>query len=223
MSELQLECAGESLLLLPDRALLWPAQRTLFIADLHLGKSEVFRRSGIPIPEGDTLTDLGRLDRILAAREVQRIVLLGDFVHAASPGASTHGNAFAAWRAARSQVEFVVVAGNHDRRAAGRELADVVDWELHERQIGPFVCRHHPAPSPHGYVLSGHIHPVISLYGSHRERARVPVCWLRPDYAVLPSFGSFTGGGEIEPAPADRLYAFAAERVWRVPNNLSNR
>lgn len=217
MSETEIECAGERLVLLPQRALLWPSERTLFIADLHLGKSEIFRRSGIPIPEGATGADLARLDQIARSHEVERIVLLGDFLHAASAGASTHGVAFTKWRKRHTNVAFIVVAGNHDRRAAGSELADSVEWELSERRLGPFVCRHDPGASPHGYVLSGHIHPVVKLYGSHRERARVPVCWLRRDYAVLPSFGSFTGGGDIEPTPEDRLYAFAADRVWPVP------
>jgi uncharacterized protein len=212
-----IECAGESLLLHPDRAVLWPAMRTLFIADLHLGKAEIFRRSGIPIPEGDTQTDLLRLDRLIAAYELRRIVLLGDFLHAASPGRSTHADAFAAWRMTQSALEFVVIAGNHDRRAAGRELAESVAWHSNEWQIGPFICRHHPGTSSAGYVLAGHIHPVVFLYGSHRERTRVPVCWVRRDHAVLPSFGSFTGGGDIEPMPGDQLYAFAAGRVWSLP------
>lgn len=214
---LALACAGEALLLHPQRALVWPSQRTLFIADLHLGKAEVFRRSGIAIPDGHTHADLRRLDTLIDGYALQRIVLLGDFLHAASPGRSTHADAFAAWRSARSALEFIVVAGNHDRRAAGRELAQVVDWQLSEWRIGPFVCRHHPGNSADGYVLAGHIHPAMYLYGSHRERTRIPVCWVRKGYAVLPSFGSFTGGGDIDPEPEDRLYAFAAERVWRLP------
>jgi uncharacterized protein len=214
---LAVECAGESLLLHPDRAVLWPAERTLFIADLHLGKAEIFRRSGIPIPEGDTLTDLRRLDRLIASHALQRIVLLGDFLHAASPDRSTHAQTFTAWRSTQRSLEFVVIAGNHDRRAAGVELTEWVSWRLHEWPIGPFVCRHHPGSSGAGYVLSGHIHPAMFLYGSHRERTRVPVCWVRRDHAVLPSFGSFTGGGDIEPTPSDRVFAFAAGRVWRVP------
>lgn len=216
------ECAGEQLLLHPQRALVWPAQRTLFIADLHLGKAEIFRRSGIPIPEGHTHADLRRLDALIDELALQRIVLLGDFLHAASPGRSTHADAFTAWRRTHTALEFIVVAGNHDRRAAGRELADVVEWQLEEWRIGPFVCRHHPGSSAAGYVLAGHIHPAMYLYGSHRERTRVPVCWMRSDHAVLPSFGSFTGGGDIEPAAGDRLYAFAANRVWALPPIASN-
>lgn len=223
MSELEIECAGERLSLHPDRAVLWRTQRTAFIADLHLGKSEVFRRSGIPIPEGDTLADLARLARLIRDYAIERIVLLGDFLHAASPGPSTHGEAFLAWRAQHPTLQFVVIAGNHDRRAAGRELVDAVDWELSERQFGPFICRHEPRASDKGYVLAGHIHPVLRLHGSHRERARVPLCWLRADYAVLPAFGSFTGGAEIQPAADDRLYAFAADRVWEISNEPRNR
>lgn len=214
---LEIQCADETLLLHPQRALVWPAQRTLFIADLHLGKAEIFRRSGIPIPEGHTHADLRRIDALIAAYALQRIVLLGDFLHAASPAQSTHADAFTGWRNARSALEFIVVAGNHDRRAAGRELADVVEWHSSEWRSGPFVCRHHPGSSPDGFVLAGHIHPAIYMYGSHRERARVPVCWVRPGHAVLPSFGSFTGGGDIEPLAGDRLYVFAAERVWALP------
>jgi DNA ligase-associated metallophosphoesterase len=212
--------AGESLLLHPQRALLWPARSVLFVADLHLGKSDVFRRSGIPIPEGTTATDLERLDRLVAAHGLSRIVLLGDFLHAAADTNQLepyYAQAFTQWRAARPQLEFVVVAGNHDRRAAGRELADIVQWQAEGWREGPFVCRHYPGAATEGYVLSGHVHPTIRLQGSHRERMRVPVCWVRPDYAVLPSFGSFTGGGHIEPQPEDELFAFAANRVWRLP------
>jgi uncharacterized protein len=214
---LEFACAGENLLLHPQRAIVWPSQRTLFIADLHLGKAEIFRRSGIPIPDGHTHADLRRLDALIAGHALQRIVLLGDFLHAASPGRSTHADAFTAWRRSHAQLEFVVVAGNHDRNAVGRELADVVDWQPTQWRIGPFVCRHHPGHSADGYVLAGHIHPAMTLYGSHRERTRIPVCWVRKGYAVLPSFGSFTGGGDIDPEPEDRLYAFAAERVWSLP------
>jgi metallophosphoesterase superfamily enzyme len=67
-----------------------------------------------------------------------------------------------------------------------------------------------------GYALCGHVHPMIRLEGPHRERARVPVCWIRRDHAVQPSFGSFTGGADIEVAANDNAFAFAAGQVWRV-------
>ena len=41
--------AGEPVHLLAQHALWWPAQGTLFIADLHLGKAATFRARGIPV------------------------------------------------------------------------------------------------------------------------------------------------------------------------------
>jgi hypothetical protein len=35
----------------------------------------------------------------------------------------------------------------------------------------------------------------------------------------LPSFGSFTGGAEIEALPSERVYAFAARKVWPIPTS----
>ena len=68
-------------------------------------------------------------------------------------------------------------------------------------------------------VSSGHVHPVVRMR-SRRERMRLPAFWFTPQFGVLPSFGSFTGGAEIEPGPRDEVFAVAAGRVWRVPNLL---
>ena len=213
-----LDIAGASMLLHPERALIWPEQRTAFIADLRLGKDEVFRQSGTAI--GGTLADLQRIDLLIDAHGLERIVLLGDFLHAVPRGASRHMQTFSEWRGTHRALEFVVVAGNRDRRAAGRELTEVVQWQPNEWLCGPFVCRHLPATSPHGFVLSGHVHPVFRLSGTPNERARVPVCWLQPGCAVLPSFASFAGGSDIAPAEGDELYAFATNRVWRLPRSV---
>ena len=194
----------------PDRALLWPAQRTVFIADLHMGKDEIFRRSGILIPQGTTETDLRRLQNIVEAHGVARVVLLGDFLHGASPQAPTHAGLFDRWRAAHSAVDFIVIAGNHDRRAARNELMGV-QWEDRGLRLGPFLCRHQPpSAADRGYVLCGHVHPMVRLEGPHRERARVPACWVQDHYVVLPSFGSFTGGADIEGGAGGTVFAFAA-------------
>lgn len=65
-------------------------------------------------------------------------------------------------------------------------------------------------------MLCGHVHPVICIR-QRRERLRLPVYWFTEEYGVLPSFGSFTGGAEVEPAPTDAVFAVAPEGVWRVP------
>jgi DNA ligase-associated metallophosphoesterase len=215
---LLIELAGEELIIDAQRALIWPRERTVFLADLHLGKSDIFRRAGIPIPAGTTASDLARIDALVRQYDLVRIVVLGDFLHGRSVAGAAYAKLFAQWREVRKQLDVIVVAGNHDRFDAFRSGWGVT-WAREGTQLGPFVCRHDPESSSEGYVLAGHVHPVTWLYGRARERARVPVLWLRPDYAVLPSFGSFTGGAEIAAAPSDALYAFAADRVWRLPSS----
>jgi DNA ligase-associated metallophosphoesterase len=210
-----LELAGEELIVDAQRALVWPRTRTAFLADLHLGKSDIFRRAGIPIPEGHDATDLQRIDLLIRRYDLASIVVLGDFLHGRSVSSAAYARLFAHWRANRTDLEVIVVAGNHDRFDAFREDWGVI-WAHEGVQFGPFICRHHPEPSDDGYVLAGHIHPVTWLHGPGRERLRVPVLWLRERYAVLPSFGSFTGGAEIAAKANDRLYAFAADCVWKL-------
>lgn len=218
---LNIELAGEELIVDAQRALIWPAEATLFLADLHLGKSDIFRRAGIPIPEGTTAADLDRIESLVQRYELNRVVLLGDFLHGRSFSKAAYTEAFAVWRRTRADLEFTVIAGNHDRFDAFRSLDWNVAWQREGVSIGPFICRHHPGPSREGFVLAGHVHPVMFLYGSARERLRVPVLWIRDGYAVLPSFGSFTGGAEVSPAQSESVYAFAADRVWMVSGNLT--
>ena len=87
------EVAGESLVLLPERAAYWPAQKTLLVADFHLGKAASFRRAGIPLPPGTTSENVGRLGHALDRMKAKRVVFLGDFLHSAEGRAARPRNA----------------------------------------------------------------------------------------------------------------------------------
>lgn len=208
--------AGEEVVLHHERALIWPARRTAFVADLHLGKSDVFRRAGIAIPEGATLADLNRLTHLVHSFGIEALIVLGDFVHGRTAMHSAHRNHFSAWRDQHSSIRVVVVEGNHDRHERGTRGTWNVEWVGEGFTLGPFVCTHHPAASAAGFVLSGHVHPVVKLHASSRERARIPVFCVTSEFAILPSFGSFTGGAEVDLFDHDRVYGFADQRVWKL-------
>src|SRR4051794_25075204 len=90
--------AGETLLLLPDRAVFWPRTYTLLVADAHLGKAAAFRAAGLPLPGGTTTAGLDRLAALIERHAVRRLVLLGDLVHARTSFAPATVAAIAAWR-----------------------------------------------------------------------------------------------------------------------------
>lgn len=212
----EIDVRGERLTLLPDRSVLWRRTSTLFIADLHLGKDEVFRRRGVAVPSGVVATDLQRLTALIGEHNVQRLVLLGDFVHAAPHATSDFVEDFARWREEHRAMQMIVVAGNHDRRMAGHRLSMMVEWCEREWTEAPFVARHHPGESAAGYVLCGHIHPVVKME-FRRERLRLPAFWFTNTHAVLPSFGSFTGGANVSPGEGDQIFVAGEGIVRRIP------
>src|SRR3954462_2682161 len=115
----EIEFANESLHLLPDRAVYWPARSTLLVADVHFGKCATFRSLGVPVPAGGTQKDLLRLTRLLEQTNARRLVILGDLVHARAGRSPEITDAIAAWRGTHLQLRIMLVRGNHDR-SSGR-------------------------------------------------------------------------------------------------------
>lgn len=212
----RLELAGEGVRLLPESALYWERQRTLLIADAHWGKAAAFRAAGVPVPGGTTHEGLQRLTRALRRCGAERIVFLGDFLHARSGRAAATLNALWSWRRSHPAVELLLIRGNHDRGAGDPppELGiRCLDEPVRE---GPFRLTHYPADGREAYGLSGHLHPVVRLAGPARERQRLPCFWIGAAGAVLPAFGDFTGGAEVSPAPQDRVFVIAEGEVIEV-------
>ncbi|PWF55654.1 ligase-associated DNA damage response endonuclease PdeM [Massilia glaciei] len=212
---MEIICANETLLL-AQRAMVWPAQRLLVVADIHFGKAAAFRALGVPVPAGTTTQNLAMLDALMAAHTIDHILFLGDFLHAKTSHAVATLAAITAWRGRHRALQLTLVRGNHDDRAGdphpGLEIA-VVD-EPHV--IGPFAFCHHPQLSALGHVVAGHVHPVHRLAAAG-DTARLPCFVIGEHCSVLPSFGAFTGGHPVEQTVAERLYVVAGDQVFAVP------
>jgi len=212
MAGLPVTLADTPVELHPERGLFWPAKKTLFIADLHIGKAAAFRAAAIPIPGGTTSRDLDRLTTLLQTTSAERLVVLGDLLHARTGRHEATLQVVSDWRARHLRLEIVLVMGNHDRHAGDPP----VDWSItvcEEFHEGPFIGRHEPEASPDGHVLAGHIHPVIRLTGLADQSERLACFHCRPDLTVLPAFGGFTGGGRVALQPGDAAYAIAGDAI----------
>ncbi|MEF8834198.1 MAG: ligase-associated DNA damage response endonuclease PdeM [Halofilum sp. (in: g-proteobacteria)] len=215
---LTVDCAGETLLLHPERALEWPARSTLFVADPHFGKDAHFRAAGIALPEGTLAEDLARLDIVLARTGATRLVILGDVVHARPLRAADWVDRVGVWRSRHADFEWLAVAGNHDTRFA--PPADWrIDWRADPVVEAPFVFMHEPTRHPAGRVLAGHWHPVARLRQG-RDSLRLPVFAFGPDAVVLPAFGGLTGGAPVDD-PALHCYAAVEDRVIELPSAVT--
>ena len=224
--DIELQIAGCNVLLLADKALYWPQQHMLCIADAHFGKAAAYRAQGQPVPHGTTAANLVRLDALLARYPVRELVFLGDFLHAPKSHAAATLKALHEWRSRHASLACTLVRGNHDLRAGDppSTLAMHVASEPHVR--GPFALRHTPAghATAHAnhhdtpYVIAGHLHPVFQLQGRGRQRLRLPCFHVTDEMTVLPSFGEFTGGHAVELTASSRIFVTDGGGVWPVQN-----
>jgi uncharacterized protein len=203
----------QTISLLPEKALWWHERRTVVITDPHFGKSAFFRSKGVPVPRGVTDADLARLDRILQETRGERLVILGDFLHARGGRARGTLRSIKRWRDAHASLDILLIRGNHDRKAGDPPRS----WKFRCVNNGfvdePFVFSHEPEPSKAGYVLTGHIHPAVVVRDEDGASLRMPCFSFSRDLAILPAFGGFTGCWTITPATDDRIFAIAPGTV----------
>ena len=208
---------GQSLSLLPERAALHAASRTLFIADLHLGKSASFRAQGLPVPTGTTHENLERLAALVARQGASRVVFLGDLLHSRHAQRAQAIAPLHAWREAHAALHCVVVRGNHDSHAGDPPPSlgfEIVDEPWAVGGADGLVACHHPQRVAGGTVLAGHWHPAIALRGPARDHERL-ACFCHLDgLLVLPAFGAFTGSSPQSPPVGSTCYPVGGDRVW---------
>jgi len=204
----------QDLLLLPQKAIYWQQQKTLIVADVHLGKVGHFRKAGIAVPRDMEQNDLAVLSDLVDEHYPEKIIFLGDLFHS---DLNADWDWFVLWRKQFPKLELILIRGNHDI-IHDRHYIEL-DIKLHQSlTIGPFLMLHHPLDSINllmvdQYVFCGHIHPGISLTGRARQQLTLPCFDFGQKQVILPSFGKFTGRVAIRNQQTDRIFAIAQNKV----------
>jgi uncharacterized protein len=211
---MDIEILDERIELFPQKALFWKNQNILLLADLHLGKINHFRKSGIAVPQKANDHNIETLMDLISLTKPHRIILLGDLFHSHyNPEWEVFGELVKHF----SHISFELVLGNHDimsERQYERKGIRVYD----ELVIGPFLLTHHPMDEipEHVYNISGHIHPGVNLRGKGRQSVTLPCFYFGDRQAYLPAFGSFTGLARIAPKKQDKVFVVADNKVLSV-------
>jgi len=135
----RIDCAGTCLWLHPEKVIYWPATRTLLVADLHLGKEHAFNRAGIPIPQGPSDSTLSKLMQLVDKSAAERLIVLGDFMHAAPSADEPWLTSLRRALNLRATLDMHIVAGNHDKPCGRQSIDRRAQWHSDAWVEGPFV------------------------------------------------------------------------------------
>ena len=99
-------------------------------------------------------------------------------------------------------------AGGEGRRGAGMRDGE----SLHPgATLTPALTRRE-----RGYTIAGHVHPCVRLRDADGSSLRSPCFVFSRKSALLPAFGSFTGGHQVRPRQGDRVFAAGEGEVIEV-------
>ncbi|MDC8755210.1 ligase-associated DNA damage response endonuclease PdeM [Erythrobacter sp. sf7] len=218
--------AGHELLLGHGRALYWPAERALLVADLHLEKASWFAARGQMLPPYDSRDTLERLADAVKATGARRVITLGDNFHDDAGALRLDAHCTGMLEALTRALDWVWITGNHDEELPKGFGGTIVP----ELELGGIMLRHEARKGETAPELSGHFHPKLRVNVRNRHIAR-PCAVLGhgasgTERMILPAFGTLTGGmdagaPEIRTAlsPASRIEAVmpAKGRIARFP------
>lgn len=204
-----LRVCGAHLIVCPEGAVWWEAERMLVVADLHLEKGSAFAARGIALPPYDTRATLTRLDALMTRFRPARLVALGDSFHDGEAEARMGAKDAATLARLTRDTDWVWIAGNHDPRPS-RKFGGTVRDEL---RAGPLTFRHEPRPAPAAGEIAGHLHPcaAVRVRGRRLRRRCVASDGTR---AILPAFGAYAGGLNVLDEAFDALLPALRFHAW---------
>jgi len=211
----------------PALALKLAGERTLVVADLHLGIESELASKGIALPS-QIPTSKERLLKLIEQKKPSRLIFLGDVKH------NVPTTTWQEWRELPAFFEELaglvhveIIRGNHDSGIDGMVPRGV---EIHtarglvlgkRKRVG--LTHGHTWPSPEllntQLIVTAHNHPAVEFRDELGGRTIEPV-WLRcklnrsklpkkllsvvrgklPELLVMPAFGELVGGAAVNRA-----------------------
>lgn len=201
--------------LLSEKALYFPEDQSLVIADWHLGKSSHFRKYGIFIPKVSLFKEFTALEDLIEKYEVQRVVFLGDLFH------SEWNKDWDLFKEAIEKffdIEFILTRGNHD-------IIDFEKYGIGEVKVvkhfvinNDIILSHEPLKSTLGYAVNvvGHTHPGVVLQTKSKQKFRLPCFYQEGKIFIIPAFGDLTGLYIMEKSDDNEIYVILGDEVRKL-------
>jgi uncharacterized protein len=205
----------EHLILSGERSLFWENERTLIVADLHVGKTGHFRKAGIGIPQNIYKDDLHRLLAQILFFKADKLIIVGDLSHSI---ANREMDLFRRWRKDFPLLEVHLAKGNHD--ILDNAWYAEADITVHNDPlvINKFVFVHDLLKpkltlKPGQFAFSGHVHPAVTIRGKGRQSLRFPCYYFTSSFCILPAFSHFTGTYTVSAKEGEEIFAIVEKEI----------
>lgn len=173
-----------------DGSILWEKEKILILGDLHLEKSTFFSAYGNYLPPYDSFDTLLKLSNSINNMQVKNIIFLGDIFHDLNGYSRMKQRERKILDNICNKNKVIWILGNHDK---GFALDNVYSCENYKINNITFL---HKLTKGINTEISGHYHPkVLFLYKS--QKISRPCFLLSKDKIILPAYGTFTGGLNI--------------------------
>jgi uncharacterized protein len=204
-----------------ERTLFWENERTLIVADMHVGKTGHFRKAGIGVPPQVYKNDLHRMLAQLLFFKAERLIIVGDLTHSI---ANKELDLFRKWRKDFFSLDVQLVKGNHDILEDSWYSEADITVSIGHLEVKKFLFVHDISKagikSSSGikkkkgqYIFSGHMHPGISIRGRGKQSLHFPCFYFTKNYCVLPAFSHFTGTYKVQPQEGEKAFAIIEKDV----------
>jgi putative SbcD/Mre11-related phosphoesterase len=209
------------------RAIWLEAERTLAVADLHLGYAWAHRHSGQMMPLSVQEDTADRLEELVLRYSPRELVFVGDIVHRAVPVPSLVEELAGIVERIGALVTLRLIAGNHDDRLASllKNLPAPIALEQ-SWQAGPHLLVHgddsancidhlEETSTRGGRIIIGHEHPAYVLSDRVTTRLKCPCFLISKCLIVLPAFSRWAAGSAYQRGKclSHYLHACPAEQV----------
>jgi putative SbcD/Mre11-related phosphoesterase len=189
----------DNVFLSSDLCLHLPEERTVVIADLHIGYESALEAEGIHIPRIQTKTVVNSLSRLVDKYEPDRLVILGDLKHEFSRNLGQEmRDVRTVLDSVSDRTDIVLVKGNHDNyieNIVSRIQVPVVG----QYKAAGITFVHGHLPSPERPLVMGHEHPSIKIVDRVGAYLKLPChVWLRQErILVLPAYSPLASGTDL--------------------------
>lgn len=198
--------------LLAQRAVFWPAQSALFIADVHIGRPLSHQLN----PASVLVSVLARLGQLIDTTQARHLYVLGDLFHMRKQYLQEYIDPFMLWRHRYAHVECTLVRGNHERAMGDPPARCGLRCVDPGSKFAGVELLHEPRQQ-YGFALMGHLHPSM-LVTNERAISAAAACFIwHPHYLVLPAFEDVMPGRVVAQQPQEQRAFIRAHEV--VPCN----